>query len=174
MAVTLIAEDGTGRTDANTLVALDVAKAYWDGRGVSYSAFTDDVISAALVRSSAFLTNAFTWVGIKVNQRVQTMCWPRFDAYDREGWIILTNEIPREVIAACCEIAIYEAANPGAMAPSVVLSGQVRSEQVGAIRTEYTNLYSSAAATRPTLVYVNELLEPFLDTGIGGYTLLRV
>lgn len=173
MAVTLIVEDGTGRSDANTLVSLADAKDYWDGRGISYSAYTDDVLSAALVRACAFLANAFRWQGLKVNMRLQTMPWPRFDTFDRDGWAVLHNEIPREVVAAACEIALYEAATPGAMAPAVVLSGQVKAEQVGPIRTEYSNLFSAASDTRPVLVFVNDLLSPFLAVD-PGVTLLRV
>jgi len=173
MAVTLIVEDGTGRSDANTLVSLAGAKSYWDERGTAYSAFTDDVLNAAIVRSCAFLANAFRWQGLKVNMRTQTMPWPRFDTFDRDGWSVLSTEIPREVIAAACEIAIYEAANPGAMTPSVVLADKVQSEQVGSIRVEYANVYSSASASRPVLVYVNDLLFPFLATDVG-VSLLRV
>lgn len=173
MAVVLIAEDGTGRSDANSLVALDVAKTYWDSRGVSYSAFTDDALNAALIRASAFLANAFTWQGIKVNMRLQTMPWPRFNTFDRDGWVVLQTEIPREVIAATCEIALVEAATPGAMAPSVVQSEKVRSEQIGSIRVEYANLFTSASDARPTLVFVNDLLDPFLATDVG-IPLLRV
>lgn len=174
MAVTLIVEDGTGKSDANTLISLAAAKAYWDSRGISYSAYTDDALNAALVRASAFLANAFLWQGIKVNQRAQTMPFPRSGVFDREGWSVLQDEIPREVKDACCEIAIYEVETPGAMAPSVVLATQVKSEQIGPIRIEYANTFSSADASRPTLVYVNELIDQFLDNSVGDFTLLRM
>lgn len=173
MAVILIAEDGTGRSDANSLIDLAFAKAYWDEHGVSYSTYTDDQLIAALIRASAFLANAYLWQGIKINQRAQTMPFPRSGVFDREGWSVLQNEIPREVKAACCEIAVYEAATPGGMNPTVVMADKVTSEQIGPIRMEYANATSGAESSRPVLVAVEDLIDPFLDVEIGA-TLLRM
>ena len=168
MAVTLTVEDGTGKSDANALVSLSGLKAYADERGTSYSTYTDDQLSSAIVRASAFLTNAFVWDGLKVNGRDQTMSWPRVNMTDREGWVIPSTEVPREVTAACAEIALYEAETPGAMNPNVVLAEKVRSEQVGSIRVEYANLFTSASDARPTLTVIHDLLAPFLSSGRGS------
>ena len=118
MAITLIVEDGTGKDDANALVSLNDAKAYWDGRGTSYVSFTDDALSGAIVRASAFLGAAYQWRGDKINGRAQTMPWPRSGVTDRDGYDVADNEVPREIIAACCEIALFEATTPGGMNPS--------------------------------------------------------
>lgn len=168
MTITLVVEDGTGKSDANTLLALSGLKGYADERGTSYSAYTDEQLNGALVRASAFLTNAFVWGGLKVHGRDQTMAWPRVNMIDREGWVIPYTEVPREVVAACAEIAIYEAATPGAMNPSVVQSDKVRSKQIGSIRVEYANLFTSASDARPTLTIIHDLLAPFLSNGRGS------
>lgn len=168
MAVTLIVEDGAGKSDANALLSLSGLKAYADERGISYSAYTDDQMNSAIVRASAFLTNAFVWDGLKVHGRDQTMAWPRVNMTDREGWVIPSTEVPREVLAACAEIAFYEAATPGAMNPSVVLADKVRSKQIGSIRVEYANLFTSASDARPTLTVIHDLLAPFLSHGLGS------
>lgn len=174
MAVTLIVEDGTGKSDANALITLAWLKEYFDGRGVSYAGHTDDQLNGAIVRASAFLASAYQWQGIKVNQRAQTMPFPRTGVFDREGWNVLQDEIPREVKAACCEIAIYEAANPGGMNPNVVLAEKVTSEQVGPIRVEYANAFMSADSSRPVLTVVSDLIDQFLDHTTGDFTLLRM
>ncbi|MGX9443871.1 DnaT-like ssDNA-binding protein [Nitrobacteraceae bacterium UC4446_H13] len=174
MAITLIVEDGTGKDDANALVSLVNAKAYWDGRGISYAGFTDDALSGAIVRASAFLANAYLWQGIKVNQRAQTMPFPRTGVFDREGWSVLQNEIPREVVAACCELALVEAATPGALNPIVVLADKVTSEQIGPIRMEYANALSGAESSRPVLTIVSDLIDQFLDRAPSDFTLLRM
>lgn len=168
MAVTLVVEDGTGRSDANALVSLTEAKTYWDGRGTSYSSYTDDQLNGAIVRASAFLTNAFVWQGLKVNGRDQVMPFPRHALLDRDNWPVSSTEVPREVVAACSEIALYEAANPEAMNPQVVLSEKVRSEQVGSIRVEYANIFNNATDARPVLTVVSDLLWPFLANGQGN------
>lgn len=169
MPVTLVVEDGTGRSDANAVVSLADFKTYFDGRGKDYSTYGDADLNAAIVRASDFLANAYIWQGRKINLRAQTMPFPRYAVTDRENWPVLPNEIPREVKAACCEIALYEAANPGGLNPTVVQSEKVRSEQVGSIRVEYANLFNSAADTRPVLLIVNDLLWPFLGAGAGQY-----
>lgn len=174
MAVTLIVEDGTGKSDANAIVSLVELKAHFDGRGVSYSDYTDDQLNGAIVRASAFLASAYQWQGIKVNQRAQTMPFPRTGVFDREGWNVLQDEIPREVKAACAEIAIYEAANPGGMNPNVVLAEKVTSEQVGPIKVEYANAFLSAESSRPVLTIVSDLIDQFLDHSVGEFTLLRM
>lgn len=174
MAVTLIVEDGTGKSDANALVSLVDAKEYWDGRGTDYSAYTDPELNGALVRASSFLATAYQWQGIKVNQRAQTMPFPRSGVFDREGWSVLQTEIPREVKAAACEIAIYEAATPGGMNPNVVLADKVTSEQIGPIRMEYANASSGAESSRPVLTIVSDLIDQFLDNNAGAFTLLRM
>ena len=165
MAITLTVENGTGRGDANALIALNDFKSYCDDQGLSYAGFADDALNGAIVRSSAFLTNAFVWQGSKINGREQTMAFPRNGLVDRDGWSVPNNEVPREIKAACCEVALYEATNPGAMNPSVVLADKVRSEQVGSIRVEYASLFNNATDSRPTLTVVSDLVAAFVATG---------
>jgi hypothetical protein len=168
MAVTLVVEDGTGRSDANALISLADFKSYHDGRGSSYSGFTDDVLNAAIVRASAFMLNAYVWDGLKVKGRAQTMPFPRYALVDRDNWPVPPTEIPREIKSACAEIALYEATNPGGMNPTVVQSDKVRSEQVGAIRIEYANLFNNVSDSRPILMIVADMIWPFLATGQGN------
>lgn len=167
MTVTLIVEDGTGRSDANAAISLAAFKTYCDDRGKDYSAFTDDVLNEAIVRASAFLVNAYVWQGSKVNRRAQTMVFPRYSMTDKEGWPVVPPEIPREYTDACCEITFYEAGNPGGLNPTVTNADLVKSEQVGSIRVEYARLFNSASEARPTLLIVNDLLWPFLGAGFG-------
>jgi hypothetical protein len=169
MPVTLVVEDGTGRSDANAIIALASFKTYCDDRGKDYSAFSDELLSEAIIRASAFMVNAYVWQGQKINRRLQTMPFPRYAVTDREGWPVLPTEIPHEYTDACCEITLYEATNPGGLNPTVVQSDLVKVEQVGSIRVEYARLFNSASEARPTLLIVNDLLWPFLGAGQGQY-----
>ena len=162
MTTTLIVEDGTGRSDANAIVSLADFKTYCSDRGKSLTDYSDEQLNEAIVRASAFLANAFNWNGSKVNRRAQTMPFPRYGITDRENWPVLPPEIPRELTDACCEITFAEAVTPGTMTPTVTLSARVRVEQVGPIRVEYANLFNSAADERPVLLFVQDLLWPFL------------
>jgi len=164
---TLVVEDGTGRSDANAVIALADFKTYCDDRGKDYSAFGDAPITTAIIRASAFLVNAFVYQGQKINRRLQTMPFPRYAVTDREGWPVLPTEIPQEFKDACAELTFYEAGTPGGLNPTVVQSEMVKSEQIGSIRVEYARLWNTASAARPTLLIVNDLLWPFLGYGAG-------
>jgi hypothetical protein len=54
------------------------------------------------------------------------------------------------------------------MNPTVVQSDKVRSEQVGAIRIEYANLFNNVSDSRPILMIVADMIWPFLATGQGN------
>lgn len=168
MAVTLIVEDGTGRSDANALTSLAEFKAYCDGKGSDYSTFTDDQLNGAIVRASSFLTNAYVWDGLKIKGRNQVLAFPRYALTDRDNWPVDVASVPREIKAACAEIALYEVANPGAMNPSVVRYDRMKSEQIGAIRVEYANMFNNVSDARPVLMIVADLVWPFLRTNTGS------
>jgi hypothetical protein len=174
MAITLTVEDGTGLDTANTLVSLADFKSYCDGRLLAHSGLTDDALSSALVRASSFLGATYRWEGHKVSGRSQTMPFPRMCLVDGDGNEVPDDEVPREIVAACCELALTEANTPGALNPTVVLAEKVTSEQVGSIRVEYANTYTSASDSRPVLTIVSDLIEPFLANGLDDFTLLRV
>lgn len=167
MTVTLIVEDGTGRSDANAAISLETFKTYCDDRGKDYSAYSDTLLNQAIIRASAFLVNAFVWAGNKVNRRDQKMAFPRYGVQDREGWFLTLDEIPHEYTDACCELTFAEAVTPGTLTPSVIPSDQVRVEQIGPIRVEYASLFNSPEDARPVLTIVQDLLWPFLGVGAG-------
>jgi hypothetical protein len=168
MTVTLIVEDGTGMSNANAIISLDEFKAYCDERKLSYSAYADDDLNAAIVRASAFFANAYVYQGQKVNRRAQTMPYPRYATSDKEGWPVLPTEIPQELKDACAEVTLREAADPGSMNPDVVMADKIRALKAGSVSIDYANVQTSPIASRPTLLIVNDLIWPFLMEGAGN------
>lgn len=167
--MTLIVEDGTGKTDANSYVTADYADAYHAAKGnADWAAATTDAKEQALIRASAFLTNAYVWQGQKVNRRAQALAWPRYGMSDKEGWPVLPQEMPHEVLDACCEIALRELTEPGTMNPDVVEAEKARRLKAGSVEIEYANFQVSPQASRPTLLIVNDLIWPFLQSGSGN------
>ena len=166
----LIVEDGTGLSSANASISLAEFKAYCDPRGKDYSAFSDELINQAIVRTGTFLSS-LNWRGYRSFQRQQTMPFPRFGLFDKEGWPILENEIPQEYKDASAEIAFAEVVTPFTMTPSVTQSDKVLHEQVGPISTTYANLFTAASDARPVIVLVRDLLAPFLEAPRGAHLL---
>lgn len=102
MAITLIVEDGTRPTGANTYASVADADAYWaDRASATWAAATDDEKAAALIQSTDYL-NGLSWTGRKV--AIRAMAWPRIDV-EVDGYVLGSDEIPDEAVHACCYMA---------------------------------------------------------------------
>ena len=102
MPITLIVEDGTRPTGANTYASIADANAYWaDRANEAWAAATDDEKSSALIQATDYL-NGLSWTGRKV--AIRTMAWPRADV-EVDGYAVGSDEIPEEVVQACCYMA---------------------------------------------------------------------
>jgi hypothetical protein len=111
MALTLIKEDGSGKADANSYASAADADGYFDGH-LYASAWT--VASAgnkekALVFATRLIDSQFQFNGGKANEE-QGLQWPRAGCHDpdADGWsggTVPSDEIPRLVVQATCEMA---------------------------------------------------------------------
>jgi hypothetical protein len=170
--MTLEVEDGTGKANADAFVSVEDCDTYCTNRGLS--AWTDapdsppEIKEAAIRRATSYLSNAFRWQGSRTNGRAQALAWPRDGVVDGEGEDIATDEVPREVVDACCEIAAYEIDNPGGLNPAVVLNEQVKREKVGSLEVEYAAGVLSAENSRPVLFVVRDLIGGFIASGFNS------
>jgi len=169
MALTV--EDGSGIPNSDALISVLDATAYHAARGnaawasVSYS---EGDREAAIRRATAFLSNSFTWAGLRSHNRNQALAWPRSGVVDQEGNGIDSDEIPIEVSDACAEIALRELVAPGAMNPDFTSSELVKREKVGQIEVEYALSSTNADAQRPVLLVVRDMVSQFLKAGAGN------
>lgn len=101
----LIVEDGTLPAGANSFASVADADAYHAARLTA--AWTDELAEAqkeaALIRASDWLNRKVMWNGRKAS-RSQRMAWPRAGVSTQDGEIA-PDEIPAEVVEACCELA---------------------------------------------------------------------
>jgi hypothetical protein len=115
-------------------------KVYVDARGGSYAGKSDEQITQALVRATAYIDGAYrtSFPGVKTDGRAQELEWPRSGAVDREGLAIASDEIPAEIESATYEGATRELASPGALAPDIEAGGgQLTREKIGPLEFEY-------------------------------------
>lgn len=102
MPITLIVEDGTQPTGANTYASVADADAYWaDRASATWAAATDDEKAAALIQATDYL-NGLSWTGRKV--AIRAMSWPRIDV-EVDGYVLGSDEIPDEVVQATSYMA---------------------------------------------------------------------
>jgi hypothetical protein len=119
MSLTLIKEDGTGKSDANTYADVTDADAYHAGHlyATAWTGATADQKSAALVMASRLIDSEYQFNGLR-SQSLQALQWPRVNCLDpdKAPIPILTSLllvdpfvpfsiVPKQVVQATCEMA---------------------------------------------------------------------
>jgi hypothetical protein len=119
MALTLIKEDGTGKTDANSYADVADGNAYHDGHlyATAWTGATDDQKAVALVMASRLIDAEYQFSGVQTMDG-QALAWPRYrcpdpdrDPVARIGRLLIwenwlpENLVPKNVVAATCELA---------------------------------------------------------------------
>ncbi len=113
MAVTFIVEDGTGVANANSLSTVEYADQYFLDRpwGGDWAGFTADGKKQNLVGATWILATMLDWRGWPLDYE-QPLPFPRAGLADRNGFWYPTNQIPREVLYAVCELALVLGKTP--------------------------------------------------------------
>lgn len=161
-----------GAADADAFVSLAACDAYCDAHGLTDWTGIDSLKEAAIRRATAYLNAAFEWKGTPTSGRTQALAWPRTLVVDADGYAVPTDAIPREIVNACCEIAVREVVTPGYMSPDVVLTDRVKSESIGPISTTYADA-GGAGAARPVLLLVRDMVAGLATGGNGTISLAR-
>jgi len=158
-----------GAASADAFVSVADCDTYCEAQGLTgWTASVEspaDTREAAIRRATAYLSSAFNWKGYRTSGRSQSLAWPRADVEDREGNTVPSDEIPVEIIQACCHIAAAEVVTPGIMAPAVDLTARVKSERVGPLAVEYASVPNQAEMARPVLLIVSDLVGGLLAGG---------
>jgi len=94
-----------GGTTANSYVTTSEAQEYFSSRVHSVSWDTVDDEAVALISATNILEFYARFNGMKASVS-QALAWPRLDAYDRDGFLLSVNEIPKQIKYAVFEIAI--------------------------------------------------------------------
>lgn len=104
MAV-FITEDGTGLSDANAYISTSYFTNFHRARGNEIETINGNLqgtgdYQKAIVRATDYIDSRFrgSFIGIILNTN-QSLEWPRFDAYYRDGRSV--TGIPKEIEKAC-------------------------------------------------------------------------
>lgn len=106
MAITLIVEDGTGLSNANTYATQVEATAYHDAHlyGTDWSGASTGDKDKALAMATRLLDDNFIWNGRKFTD-TQALEWPRYQMQDRNGHFFDSTTIPARLKNATAELA---------------------------------------------------------------------
>jgi len=160
----LTVEDGTVVANADALVSLSAANAYFSARSdTAWTAATDPQKEAAIRYASRWISQRYHWPGTIVDED-QSFAWPRDRAYDRDGRD-LTDTVPARVLDAVCETARFHLSN--AITTSISRNSTLESVSLGSVAVAFR----SDAPVRAFLPYVDELLSSIV---VGGTSTARV
>jgi hypothetical protein len=113
MALTLIKEDGTGKSDANSYASVADGDAYHEGHlyAAAWTGATTEAKEAALVMATRLIDSLFQFHGVKATG-AQALQWPREDCPDPDAnadavgqRLVASNVVPKAVADAACETA---------------------------------------------------------------------
>ena len=119
MALTLVKEDGSGRTDANSYADVADGDAYFEGHlyASAWTAAAADRKAAALVMATRLIDSQFQFNGFRAHSE-QALQWPREKCPDPDaslvslsvlGWVgdnfVEPDLVPSAVGQAACEMA---------------------------------------------------------------------
>lgn len=166
--MTIEVEDGTGKSNADSYIALADANAYFEARGVETWAEQDDVaLEAALRRATAALDSWLrgSWVGTK-KTRTQALAWPRTGVVDEDGFEWPDTEVPTLVAHACAEIALVELTERF-IQQSVSRDNTIASESVGPISVSYR----ADSPTNKRYPHIEAMLRGFANSSAPQVTI---
>lgn len=150
--MSLILEDGSGKTNSQTYVLGADVTAYATLYGLTPSVVTD----ADIMKAMRYIEGGYyeRWIGLKKTEE-QALSWPRAYAVRRDGWSVEETEIPKELKDAVCALAIRTSGGDNLLA-DLTRSDSVLEEQIGPIRVKYAN----NARTVPLYRDIEFILKP--------------
>ena len=157
--MSIIVEDGTGLSNAESLASVQYFKDYHSARGnTTASSMLDAAIEAALRKASDYFLQIYRarWKGDRTTT-TQALDWPRVGVIVDVYTVIESDDIPKDIKNAFCELA-YKSVS-GDLLQDV--SSHVIRQKVDTLEVEYQ------PNTRQTKRYsaVESLLQPYLKSG---------
>lgn len=164
--MTLIVEDGTGLSTAESYISVADADARMAALGMTnWTDLTEAEKEQALRRATAHMEQAYRqqWKGTRL-LRDQALSWPRYGVI-ADSWDIPSTVVPGDVANACIDLAFKAAA--GDLNPD--LTRAIIREKVGPLETEYDR-YSPQSKRYAA---IDRALAPYMVGSSAMATLVR-
>lgn len=167
--MTLIVEDGTGLSSAESYASVATADAYHAGRlNAAWAAFDTSTKESLLRKATEYMVGFYrdSWKGLRTGV-VQALDWPRYNVqlpdvgFGAVAAYVPWNVVPVEVQNACCVLALT--ASTMDLAPN--LKRTVKEKTIGPI----TTVYADGAPEYVRFRAVDLMLKPYLaGSGVSG------
>ena len=196
MALTLVKEDGTGLSNANSYASVADGDAYFEGHlyATAWTAATSGTKAAALVMATRLVDTQFQFNGYRANED-QALQWPRERCPDPDrnavtsslqspvlSSFVPSDEVPKGVANAVCEMArelliVDRTAAPPGEGISSTQSSSATHDSAGGSSSQSSTTYSKED-TRPVMSRVAQAMlakyGALIQSGSGSVRLVRV
>lgn len=149
----LVVEDGTGKTDAESYVSVAEADAYLTARYPNTLAWFSKASGdkeQALRNATDYVNTEYAgrWIGTRKSS-TQALEWPRYDAYDPDGYAIASDSLPSKLKAAVIEAA--RLMTSGTTLREDVQTAPVKRTKIGPLEKEYQDGVDITNAENPVI-----------------------
>lgn len=185
MALVLVKEDGTGRTDANSYASVADGDAYFAAHlyASAWTAAAGDRKAAALEMATRLIDGFYQFNGFRAHEQ-QALQWPREECPDPDqgpggsvlGWLndncVAPDQVPAAVVAATCEMArelliADRTAAPAGEGLESVATAHSSQDTNGATSDSSSTKYSKGD-TRPVISRVAQALLSRFGTAVSA------
>lgn len=171
----LIVETGAGLTNANSFASVAEADTYHEDRNNTSWAEADNADKeAALIKATQYLVLTYygMWSGERVN-RLQSLPWPRFDAFDADGFDYPSTIVPEPLKNATAELALRVIDGDENLVVDVDTSGEITAESVKVGPIAVSEKYASVKGQQKRYTVVEQWVRPLLGQSSSQGTVER-
>ena len=171
MALTLIIEDGSIVTNANSYASLVQIKAYATQRNIVLPDDDDAVVALATQAMDYLEGFELRWKGDRASPLLQALSWPRTNVYlfGIANGMWPTNGIPSKLITAQCYLTTVASVTD---LYAVQDSRAITKEVIGPLETDYD--VKTGATLQPVMPQLTALLAQLIRSGGSALTSVRL
>jgi hypothetical protein len=156
-STTLVVEDGTIVTGANTYASVNTVDAYCARMGLTaWASATTTEKTYAIHRAMAFI-EAQSFKGYKTDYD-NPLKWPRNGMDDDEGYAIDEDEIPNDLINGLCRAAYEEIVSAGVLQKNVARADRVKFQKIDVIEQEWDNYDKDQTTFSAIMAYIQKYM----------------
>jgi len=160
---TIVLETGTGTVaSANSYISIASCSEYLNKKGLTTWGTSTATAQAMSLINACLWMELQSWKGQKALS-TDPLTWPRRGVFDRDGYNVYSDEIPRDIKRGQCELAYRSFLGKSPFVDVATGDGYVTEETVGPITLKYAQGYS----TSYRFPEIDHLFEPYLDSSLS-------
>lgn len=134
------------------------------GREADFAGLVTEDIEQRLLAGMDYLESSYNWAGSPADVS-QALSWPRVNAYNRNGLLYGSDEIPSALVAALVELAVIANNNSNRVLQSEREAG-VKSVKAGSVQVTFAQDNTPGEAER--LASVDRIIDHLIASRAGA------